>query len=196
MIAEYLSSLIQGRMVFITVISLTVGYTLGWTRVGPIGAIIWIAVTLFFELGLWITSPYIDALIYILETGAGPDRLVTGVMLLSLATYPTLLLLALMLGRSSRAVSDEDYAVQAAAMTPQEITGHLDVIAAHPQIGAAGWFATTWVPMSVEGKLEWVGANLSALRTLWLETPEDGLLGQGVDLPMRLATIEQQRSKP
>jgi len=86
LIAEYLSSLIQGRMVFITVISLTVGYTLGWTRVGPIGVIVWIAVTLFFELALRINSPYIDAMIYILETGAGPDRLVTGVMLLSVVT--------------------------------------------------------------------------------------------------------------
>ena len=117
MIAEYLSSLIQGRMVFITVISLTVGYTLGWTRVGPVGAIFWIAVTLFVELGLWITSPYIDAMIHILETGAGPDRLVTGVMVLSVATYPTLLILALMLGRSARAETDADFRAQAAAVT-------------------------------------------------------------------------------
>lgn len=195
MIAEYLSSLIQGRMVFITVISLTVGYTLGWTRVGPVGAIFWIAVTLFVELGLWITSPYIDAMIHILETGAGPDRLVTGVMVLSVATYPTLLILALMLGRSARAETDADFRAQAAAMTPPQITAHLNVISAHPQIGAAGWFVTRWSPMSAEDRLAWVGVHVAALRDLWLESPDDGLVGHGLDLPMRLAAIDQQEGK-
>lgn len=195
MISEYLASLIEGRMVFITVISLVVGYSLGWMRVGPVGATIWIAVTLFFELGLWITSAYVDGMLLILETGVGPDSIVNGVLLLSVATYPTILFLTLLLGRSARAETDAEERAKAAAMGPTQIVVDLDIISAHPQIGAAGWFVTKWGAMSADDRLTWVTDHISALRDLWLEMPTDGFGGHGLDLPMRLAAIDHQEVK-
>lgn len=190
---EFVSNLFTGRFLLIAVMCLVGGYLVGWSRRGLIGHSLWAVIILVTITGMVVMSDYFHTLLRITETGArigfDPDTLI----FVYIGFYMAIYAVAAYLGYLALRLVEEEGTKKAKELSASYFVTELNAIAAHPEIAKAGWFPNNWLPMEEPEREAWVAANLDALRVLWVEHADEGLLGHGVDLPMELARVDQSQ---
>lgn len=192
--SEFFSSLFHGRILFLIICTVLSGYFVGWRHFGWIGNIVWIAILVFLQSMIFVSSDYSDALIRIMETGIG-DGIAGSIVKLHMVFHPVVLVLSIILGRSVRKDDAKEQTDTVDAMSAEKMTSILDIVSNHPELAAAGWFANRWIKMTADEQLGWTEKNLIPLRQLWLNGGWDGFDAYGMELPVHLAIIDKGEVK-
>lgn len=192
--SEFFSSLFHGRILFLVIFTILSGYFVGWRHFGWIGNIVWMAILVFLQSMIFVSSDYSDVLIRIMETGIG-DGIAESIVKLHTAFHPAVLVLSIILGRSVRKDDAKEQTDTVDAMSAEKMTSILDIVSNHPELGAAGWFANCWIKMTADEQLAWTKKNLKPLRQLWLNGGWDGFDAYGMELPVHLAIIDKGEVK-
>lgn len=187
MIVEFLSNLGFGRFMFLLIACPVAGFFIG---AGCRSMIRWVLWTLVFGiafLGMLVTADYF----YILSRSS-LDRqtadFVSNFFLFNLATYSVLYLLALWGGNTIIRYREAEERAYAEAMGPEDILRELSVLASHPELAGAGWFADRWSVMNDKARQDWIEERISLLQELHL-------LGQGQGFAAH-GTIRLKRIQP
>jgi len=184
-----MESVFTGQIIFLILLTVVIGFSVGFARIGLGGLIFLLPILMFFQAMILFSASYIQSLEYIGTTGAGGFN-VGEVLVMHLIAHPVLLLLSVWVGRLAKTSYEADLKEQANQLTPEDITSMLNILGAHPDLAKAGWFPDQWAPLGKADRLRWTTCHLAALRELWVQGDGQGFDAIGLELPKLLAAID------
>lgn len=189
MLPYYFEVLFTGRQIFIVICSIFIGFLIGHSRIGFFWKLLLSLPILFVQFSMFVSADTVEALSYLLKTGAVGQKVSSALFTLSL-THPAVYLLSWGLGAAGRVQREKELQEKLRTLTGADLMAELNIIAAHPDLSGSGWFAQRWLPMGDDERLAWAKTHRRALCDLWFEAGDEGLQSLEFELPQRLALID------
>lgn len=189
--SELLTALFAGRMLLVTLLMVVGGYLVGWGSESFGARFGWTILILFFATGLFVTSAYIRTMTFAGMSGVVPKDFTAVFYPTLIGTLLALYFLTLWFGAAARRFTQAEDDATARSMSAEDYVAEIDIAAAHPALGQGGWFATRWYTMSPDERENWAAQHIVELRSLRAEILSGSLPDHGINLPVRLAQIDQ-----